>query len=564
MATDPILDQLRQLLAKSDLFPSLASDHRHVLADGCAWFSMPGGAQLFQEGSESDAIFIISTGMLGAYRREGDGSERLLGRMGTGEVVGEIGLITGEVRSATVRALRDSELLRISNRDLQRAALHSPTILTELCRTVVRRLRDSQARQPAPRKSATFTLVPQHAGVDIRSLATQIAARSGAGRDALIVSKELADGRPSDWQSQCERDHKTLVFLAEPIASAWTKSCLRQSDMIVLVAHGATKPAAFAAAGTGDAHMPKDVPTDLVLQWDTGIMPSRTIGWLDLIKPRAHYHVRSSPDNARAARLIAGQSVGLVLSGGGARGLAHLGVMRALSEGGIAVDAIGGVSIGAIIGGMMALEWDVPRAIRAYADEFLKRPHISDFALSRQSLFSGRKARRLIDDWLGETAIEEMPIRFYCASTNLSSGLESVHTSGRLATWVRASFAVPGVFPPVLENGSVHVDGSVLNNLPTDPMRKLGVSAVIAVDLGGENTPAEQAGVPGLLELLWRVGCIGGTASTHLAHKQCDFIITPDVRTIKFLDWNAYQQAIDAGYAATIKQLPDIQKVLKP
>jgi len=561
--TDAILDQIVSLLARSDLFPSLAPDHLRALAAGCSWFSVPGGHPVFQEGSESDAIFIVATGMLGAYRRNADGGDRLLGRIGAGEVVGEMGLVTGEVRTATVKALRDSELLRISKEDLQRVAFQSPAVLMELCGTVVRRLRGVQEHTPAPRKPVTFTLVPHHPGIDVETLAKQIERGSAINRDALIVSKELAEGRTADWLSQCERDHATVVYLAEPTSSAWTRSCLRQADAIILVARGASPPTPFSALGTDAARLPKDIPTDLVLLWDDRIARSKTAGWLGLTRPRAHYHVRSVADGARAARLITGRSLGLVLSGGGARGLAHLGAIRALSEHGIAVDAIGGTSIGAIVGAMLALEWDVTAVIRAYVDGFLRRPHISDFALSRQSLFSGRKAKRLLDEWLGETAIEETPIRFYCVSTNLNVGMQSVHTSGRLATWVRASSALPGVFPPVLEDGLVYVDGGVLDNLPADTMRKLGVSTVIAVDLGSETDHPEQFGMPGLLELLWRVGSIGGEASLRSARQQCDIIITPNVRNIRLLDWRAYEQAMEAGYRATIKCLPDIQEILR-
>jgi len=561
--TDLILDQIVSLLAKSDLFPSLAPDHIRALAVDCSWFSVPGGHPVFQEGSESDAIFIVATGLLGVYRRDLDGKDRFLGRIGAGEVVGEMGLLTGEVRTATVKALRDSELLRISKDELQHIAFQSPAVLMELCGTVVRRLQNVQARTPVPPKPATFTLVPHSEDVDVELLARQITTASDNDRDALIVSRELAKGRTADWLSQCERDYRTVVYLAEASCNAWTRSCLRQADAILLVARGAASAAPFSALGPDDAALPKDIPTDLVLLWDGRIAPLKTAEWLGLVRPRAHHHIRTLADAARAARLITGRSLGLVLSGGGARGLAHLGVIRALSEDGIAIDAIGGTSIGAIVGAMLAQEWDVAAAVRAYIDGFMGRPRLSDFTVSRRSLFSGRKTKRLLDELFGETAVEETPIRFYCVSTNLNSGMQSVHSRGRLATWVRASIALPGVFPPVLENGIVYVDGGVLNNLPADTMRGLGLTSVIAVDLGPEAAHSERADMPGLLELLWRVGSIGGEASLRSARKLSDIVITPNVQNIRLLDWRAYDQAMDAGYRAAIERLPDIRQLLK-
>jgi len=497
--------------------------------------------------------------MLGAYRVAAGGGEELLGRIGAGEIVGEIGFITGEPRMATVRALRNCEVLRISKEELQRLALRVPTMLMGLCSTVVRRLHDAQEKRgPVPLRPTTVCLVPHDSSVDIRAFAECIVGAAGTACLPLVLSKQESGDNTTEWFFRREQNHGLVVYLAEPDAGAWTRLCLRQADCIVLVAHGASSARPFAALGAGHAGLPPDIPVDLILQWERAIAPSRTADWLALIKPRAHYHVRSAADGARAARLITGDSVGLVLSGGGAAGLAHVGVVRALQEHRMRIDAVGGASMGAIVGAGLALEWDMNAMMAQCIDGFLRRPRLSDLGIPRASIFPGRKVKRLFEEWFGEVRIEETPVRYFCVSTNLSSGTLSVHTSGKLADWVRASAAIPGVFPPVLDGGAVHVDGGVLDNLPTDAMRQFGVRSVIAVNVGSDEALVAKGKPPGVLELLWRVGTIGSDSKIGSDSRRCDLLLKPDVKHIQVLDWHSHEEAVSAGYRAALERISDL------
>ena len=153
--------------------------------------------------------------------------------------------------------------------------------------------------------------------------------------------------------------------------------------------------------------------------------------------------------------------------------------------------------MGSLVGGLIALEWDFPTMRRA-ADEFSRRHPLRDLTLSRVSLLSGRGVKAVLDEWFGEWGIEETPIRYACVSANLTTGGATVHLRGKLKTWIRASTALPGVFPPVIDNGVVHIDGGVVNNLPVDIIRDLGVGFVIAVDVGSVALPNAA---PGIIEI---------------------------------------------------------------
>ena len=310
---------------------------------------------------------------------------------------------------------------------------------------------------------------------------------------------------------------------------------------------------------------------DLVLLWPDRILPGRTAAWLDAVRPRGHFQVRARPDVGRVARLLTGKGLGLVLSGGGARGLAHAGVARALAERAISIDAISGTSIGALIGASIAMEWDFD-AMRRSAHVFSRKHPLRELILPRVSLLSGRNLRGALEDWYGEWGIEETPIRYACVSTNLDAGSVTVHLRGKLKTWLRASAALPGVFPPVLENDVIHVDGGVINNLPVDIIRDMGAGFVVAVDVGAvapptvgspDVVPARDRQAPNILEILMRVGMMGSDTRSLSLRQQCDLLLLPDVQRLGLLNWRAYDQAIELGYRCTIDKIDQIERGIR-
>ena len=550
---------LRIAAIASDAFPNLDHNELQAITRVCSWFSIPGGSSLLRQGQESDLIYIVASGILGAYRADAAGQERLLGRIGVGELIGEMGFLTGDARTATIRALRNSELVKISRTDLPELASQHPGVLTEVCRTVISRLRDVQERGTAKLHAKTFCVIAEDANLDVMAFAEVM--RGAAGGNPLVLTRVDAVGNTAEWFFRHERDHSAIIYVAEPQLTTWTKFCIRQSDHVVVLVRAQSSARPILASQSGQEIVPVDIPRDLVLMWDNTIVGSQASAWLEAVRPRFHYHVRSRADAERAARLITGNGVGLVLSGGGARGLAHVGVAKALRELGITIDAIGGTSIGALVGAGLALEWDIEPAFENCMQAFLRRPFLNDFGLSRSALFSGRKLNRLFNEWFGEICIEETPINFFCVTTNLTTGSLAVHTSGKVAEWVRASAAIPGVFPPFLNGGSVHVDGGVLDNLPISSMRRSGINSVIAVNVGLDDALSASAGPPGVLDLLKRVATIGSDFKQGSELQKCDILISPGTGHIRLLDWRSYEQAFAAGYRATMQQLSQAYSV---
>ena len=181
---------------------------------------------------------------------------------------------------------------------------------------------------------------------------------------------------------------------------------------------------------------------------------------------------------SRLARHVSGHSVGVILTGGGGGGLAHLGALRALEENGIPIDCIGGTSQGTLTAGMYARTLSSSHILPMLRNNMhaLNSPRhlLTDLTLPLLSLFSGKGLNEIIKRSVGaETAIEDLWLNFFCCSTNLNKKCLTVHTCGTLWRCIRASMTVLGLLPPVRnENGELLVDGGYLNSIPVDVMRK--------------------------------------------------------------------------------------------
>jgi NTE family protein len=279
--------------------------------------------------------------------------------------------------------------------------------------------------------------------------------------------------------------------------------------------------------------------------------------WITRTKASRHFHIRRRSDLQRMARLLTGRGNGLVLSGGGARGLAHIGVARALEEHQFNIDIVMGTSIGALIGAGIALEWE-PEALRERADQFCRANQFLEITFPRLSLLAGRHVKSSLRKWFGDLQIEDTPVPYSCVSTKLNTAESVTHEMGSLQTWTRASAAVPGVFPPVMDGDMVHVDGGVLNNMPSDLIRRQGAGFVLGVDVGAGATSQGQdisealsKRVPlNILELLIRVGCLGDEARWGSRRQECDVLIVPPLANFGLLNFKLYEQIIEIGYQA--------------
>lgn len=192
----------------------------------------------------------------------------------------------------------------------------------------------------------------------------------------------------------------------------------------------------------------------------------------------------------RLGRVLTGRGIGVVLGGGGARTFAHMGVLAAIRDAGVPIDFIGGCSGGAIFAALHALGWSVPRMRAAVWDHFVARGRPISPTIPLLSLISERPFLRILDSLFADAGISDMPIPYFCVSTNLTRGELVVHRKGLVRDAIRASMSVPGLAPPHVENGEIFVDGCVLDAMPVATMRALGAGVVIGIDVSARRGPS--------------------------------------------------------------------------
>jgi NTE family protein len=275
----------------------------------------------------------------------------------------------------------------------------------------------------------------------------------------------------------------------------------------------------------------------------------------------------------RLARFIAGCSVNIVLAGGGARGFAHIGVLRALKEAGVPFDYVAGTSMGGIVAAGCAMEWDIDELRERVHDAFVVNRPLSDYTIPLIALFRGARVSALLQKHFGDMRIEDLPKPFFCVSSDLTSGRDYVHRTGLLWRALRASVALPGIMPPVTtENGHLLVDGGVMNNLPVDIMAAEARGPIIAVDVAGEIDlradderygersiwsliAQRMRGSPSIISILMRAGTVGSDLQRRTVREQADFLFEPPLDGVGMRDWKFFERAIAQGYAHTLLQI---------
>ena len=547
-----------------------------ALGAGLQRIFLAGGRILFRENEVADSLYIVISGCLGVVVRDGDGHDVLIARIAAGETVGEMGLVDGGVRSATVEALRDSELLKFDKASYEDLLLRDPRSIHALISLLVRRLRKTtHPNNGMTLPVRTVAVVPLALDVDHRRVANELHKKlCSDGQRAILLDGMSAD-RSTGWFHAAEAGNDITLYCAEPANQQWTNLCLRQADRVLFIA-SATSDFATPPWLIGQIQKLRR-PADLVLlhdNWRSGLRPPvhwRTHLAVDLI---CHVRTGNVNDIARLARLLRGTANTLVLSAGGARGFAHLGVIRALREARMPIDLIGGCSMGSIVGAAVALEWDDAEIKERLRHSFVNTNPVNDYTFPFLSLIKGRKVARLLDQNFGGLCIEELWRPFFCVSTNLTTGTLAVHREGPLVDALHASISIPGLLPPVIMGGDVHVDGGVMNWLPVDvPGARRGT--IIAVDVASD--PAlvsfeecnrahawrflgRRRRFPPIVAVLLRAATVSGDSLTKMAHAQADILFKPPLENIDLLDWQACDQAIETGYRHAVEKLEQLGK----
>ena len=596
-------------LADIPLFAGLDEATRLELARQLEPVHVAAGEVIFQQGDPGQGLLLVVSGRLRvsvASDISGDGHERVLYDVGRGAILGEMALLTDRPRAATVSAVRDSDLLLLRVSSFTSLLERSPALVTGMMRLLVDRvlavdqlLTVDRPRAAPPGHTIAVAPAGRGAGQDAdrgaraaTMVAGQLAAQLARGGsvfqvDADVVARQLgpdaAQRGPDDagraeltsWLHATERGHDHVIYAADADDTAWSRLCLSQADVVLLVASAADDPTLGAVEARALATGSLRCELALLHQADPG-RDGATARWLEHRPVADHHHLREGRpgDVARLARMITGTGCGLVLGGGGARGLAHLGVIRALEEAGVPIDVVGGTSMGAIMAALCALGMDHAERVLRVINIARNGRRLITPTLPLLALSAGRHLDRILAENLGPVPIEDLPLRFYCVSASLNRAQAVVHERGPLWPAVRASLALPGIYPPVYAGGELLIDGSALDNVPVDVMReRVGHGRVVAVDVSPEVVPltaapfettvsgwrvlgrrlnpfGEPRPLPGIADILIR-----STGLSQVPHRRAaldddrvDLLLRPPVAGTGILDFKGGIALIEAGY----------------
>ena len=551
-----------EFLAAVPLFAGLAPEAREELAVRTTIVSLPAGAWLFRQGDMADALYLVRSGRLEIIDETPGSEPRLLHELTAGSALGELALIVDSPRNASARVRRDARLLRVGREDFESVLLSSPAVARVLLRTVGDWLANSRSNDSGPRPPATIAVVALDVGAAAAGIDGALAAALGRlGSVEHVDPGAIADGPDaghalSELLDRLEPRNSHIVLAGGLLGATdtWTQACVRQADRVLLAVE--TVPAA-------DQRRAWTVPpnSDVVILGPPGTAGMSEL--LDELAPRTTYRVRGGTqrpaDIAVVARRLAGRSVGLVLSGGGARCFSQIGVIEELQDAGVRIDRIAGTSMGAFIGALLAQDL-APGEIDARCyEEWVRRNPLGDYRFPRTSLIRGSRARAMLERNL-PGAIEDLPRGFFCVSVDIIAAQVVRFSRGPLAPAVAASMSLPIFSPPVVHQGRLLLDGALMDNMPTEAMAADAEGPIIAVDATEPSVRTLPTGtqprVPTLVETIYKVMLLSESDSDR-RRSYADVLIRPDYEGIGILEFHMLDRMRAAGRRAAAEALAE-------
>lgn len=589
-----VVDDLIELLRASTDFADLSQEALFDLASSLQLIEVDGGSSVLKEGEDSDSMFILVRGRLRVSRVGKDGEKILYNEVLPGDCIGETGMILGQSRTADIIAMRDSELGVLYDEQYKALIRKHPVELNRaFSHAIYRHLRHDR-RVIERRRAETFLVVPVHEHVDIKHFMRSFQKAFGAlGKTQIFQAK--ADGFYDINANlvdldKAESEYDFLLLEGQCGSGLELKNSLHHADQMVIVADGTQHSSVTAL----EKELEKEQGFELIRRHLALVYPpsqqfcSDRLEWNQHRNAERVYPVKLGciDDFSRLCRFLLGKAVGVVFGGGGAKGFAHLGVIKAFEESNVPLDIIGGNSMGALIGASYVAgipRENIHKEILKYSKGGMK------LTFPLVSLMSNKNLKQAFIEALGDVDIQRLWTPYFAAACNLTTAETTVLSEGPLWQAVLASNSPAGLFPPVVIDGQLLVDGAILENVPVQAMRqrlstpnerRRGNGAVIAIDVDTKepfgvdksvNTLSawnklkshfENAqSLPGIVDILMQVAHIGGLAQRQRTKFSADMYFEPTLNQFSMMDYKRAEDIIEIGYNFTMEQIEAFRSI---
>ncbi|XP_060754861.1 patatin-like phospholipase domain-containing protein 6 isoform X2 [Neoarius graeffei] len=603
------------------------------------WMAVEAGRALYRQDDQSDCTYIVLNGRLRSVIRKANGKKELVGEYGRGDLIGVVEALTRQPRATTVHAVRDTELVKLPEGTLNNIKRRYPQVVTRLIHLLGQKILGNLQQPRVPFSGATLGLPTMASSPDVTNPASNLStvavlpvcdevpinafnlelshALSAIGPTLLLTSDiirerlgasaldSIHEYRLSGWLAQQEDINRIVLYQTDNSMTPWTQRCIRQADCILIVGLGDQEPSLGQLEQMLENTAVRALKQLVLLHREDGPGPSRTVEWLNMRSwCSGHLHLkcprrvfsRRSPtrlrevyekvfektadrhsDFSRLARVLTGNSIALVLGGGGARGCSHVGVIKAMEDAGIPIDLVGGTSIGSFIGALYAEERSAVR-VKQRAREWSKAMNsvfktVLDLTYPITSMFSGSAFNTSISNVFEDKQIEDLWLPYFNVTTDITASSMRVHKDGCVWRYVRASASYTPYLPPLCDpkDGHLLVDGCYVNNVPADIARNIGAKTVIAIDVGSQdetdlcnygdrlsgwwllwkriNPWAEKVKVPDMAEIQSRLAYVSCVRQLELVKKSgyCEYI-RPPIDRFKTMDFGKFDEIYDVGY----------------
>lgn len=570
------------------------------MSDSCLWRvakaleieSHPGNTLLIKKGERLDDLYVLIKGRLYYKVTDAEGNTTFQGELNEGAIIGEMALLADQERSADVYTLRDSIILKLTKNNFLNISWRYPELLNKMTQFTIKRLTNSlQGLNTSDAHNKSIAIIPVSPIPEIQL--QEMINKYPCGEKILLLTSELiqkendflnTDGSMNHdgilWINKREEKYSFIFYLADPTVSAWTKFCLRQADSFAFIAQVEQNTSECSEVEHYIQESQQLFPkrSTLLLLHQTSAPPQNTEHWLKKRSVNNHYHIQfyTEEGKMRLMRIFTDHTISMVLSGGGARGLAHMGFMQLLEERGIPVDHIAGTSMGALLAAGFAMGHSSAEVLNFIHTRLEEGARI-DFTFPYISIASGRRMTKALMEIIGEDKqIEDLWLNFFCVSTDLVGQKLYVHNRGLLWEAIRSSISLPFIYPPVTLEDKLLLDGGVLNNIPIDVMRQHSHnSIIIASNIADGNTLKHTPlpyhlsgwkllynkfmGDPSSLplnigELVLRLLTISSHQNTQRMLEMADVAVSLKVEQFGMLDFKWFKEIALSGYQQAKEQ----------